>query len=73
METVSASRSRSGNIPLTPLLLLDLQVRRAGFDPEKYISFYNLRSYDRINSPWQTIRKMEQNVSRKPSMWRKKD
>lgn len=25
-------------------------VRKAGFPPEQYISFYNLRSYDRINS-----------------------
>ncbi|KAJ9099791.1 hypothetical protein QFC21_003789 [Naganishia friedmannii] len=26
-------------------------VRKAGYPPEQYISFYNLRSYDRINSP----------------------
>lgn len=25
-------------------------VRKAGYPPEQYISFYNLRSYDRINS-----------------------
>lgn len=37
-------------------------VRRAGFDPELYISFWNLRSYDRINSPRDTIKRMEQNV-----------
>ena len=37
-------------------------VSKAGFDPHRYISFWNLRSYDRINSPWDTIRAMEQNV-----------
>jgi len=37
-------------------------VSKAGFDPHRYISFWNLRSYDRINSPWDTIKAMEQNV-----------
>ena len=37
-------------------------VSKAGFDPHRYISFWNLRSYDRINSPWDTIRAMEQTV-----------
>lgn len=41
-------------------------VRQAGYDPEKYISFWNLRSYDRVNSPREYIRKMEQNVSAIP-------
>ncbi|EIW71690.1 hypothetical protein TREMEDRAFT_71238 [Tremella mesenterica DSM 1558] len=35
-------------------------VRKAGYDPTEYISFWNLRSYDRINSPWGLIRDMEQ-------------
>lgn len=25
-------------------------IKREGFDPNEYISFYNLRSYDRLNS-----------------------
>ncbi|KAI5450885.1 hypothetical protein NCC49_002626 [Naganishia albida] len=36
-------------------------VRKAGYPPEQYISWYNLRSYDRINSPRSIIRAMEKN------------
>ena len=35
------------------------KVRQAGFDPMEYISFWNLRSYDRINSPYGHITEME--------------
>ncbi|CAK9780379.1 unnamed protein product [Cutaneotrichosporon oleaginosum] len=35
------------------------KVREAGFDPNEYISFWNLRSYDRINAPKGYIQKME--------------
>ncbi|EAL20781.1 hypothetical protein CNBE1430 [Cryptococcus deneoformans B-3501A] len=34
-------------------------VREAGFEPTDYISFWNLRSYDRINTPWSRIKAME--------------
>ncbi|WVQ89447.1 hypothetical protein IAS59_003207 [Cryptococcus gattii] len=34
-------------------------VREAGFEPTDYISFWNLRSYDRINTPWSHIKAME--------------
>ncbi|WVQ79396.1 hypothetical protein IAT38_001493 [Cryptococcus sp. DSM 104549] len=34
-------------------------VREAGFEPMDYISFWNLRSYDRINTPWGRIKDME--------------
>ncbi|KAF8811342.1 phospholipase D [Phlegmacium glaucopus] len=37
------------------------EVRKAGFDPMKYIRFYHLRVYDRINAPKGFIRQMEQN------------
>ncbi|KAJ9108157.1 hypothetical protein QFC20_003518 [Naganishia adeliensis] len=36
-------------------------VRKAGYPPEQYISWYNLRSYDRINSPRNIISAMEKN------------
>ncbi|KAL7424937.1 hypothetical protein Q5752_000624 [Cryptotrichosporon argae] len=35
-------------------------VRQAGYDPTEYISFWNLRSYDRINSPADAIKRMEE-------------
>ncbi|ODO00720.1 phospholipase D [Cryptococcus wingfieldii CBS 7118] len=35
-------------------------VREAGYDPEEYISFWNLRSYDRINYPYARIKRMEE-------------
>ncbi|EJC99464.1 phospholipase D [Fomitiporia mediterranea MF3/22] len=36
-------------------------VRSNGFDPEEYIKFYHLRSYDRINAPYSSfISQMEQ-------------
>ncbi|WVF68604.1 hypothetical protein IAT40_003374 [Kwoniella sp. CBS 6097] len=35
-------------------------VREAGYDPMEYISFWNLRSYDRINSPWGAIKRIEE-------------
>ncbi|OWZ44706.1 phospholipase D [Cryptococcus neoformans c45] len=34
-------------------------VREAGFEPTDYISFWNLRSYDRINTPWSRIKATE--------------
>ena len=34
-------------------------VRKAGFEPMDYISFWNLRSYDRINSPFNHLEEME--------------
>lgn len=36
------------------------KVREAGYDPEEYISFWNLRSFDRINTPWDIIKGMEE-------------
>jgi len=36
-------------------------VRKAGYDPMKYIRFYHLRSYDRINAPEGFIKQMERN------------
>lgn len=38
-------------------------VREAGFEPTDYISFWNLRSYDRINTPWSHIKAMEKEVN----------
>lgn len=38
-------------------------VKAAGFDPTEYISFWNLRSYDRINTPASNIKGMEERVS----------
>nr|ODN91177.1 phospholipase D [Cryptococcus depauperatus CBS 7841] len=35
-------------------------VREAGYDPTEYISFWNLRSYDRINNPRVRIKAMEE-------------
>ncbi|WWD04171.1 hypothetical protein V865_002237 [Kwoniella europaea PYCC6329] len=35
-------------------------IREAGFDPMQYISFWNLRSYDRINNPKAAIKRMEE-------------
>ncbi|WVQ75129.1 hypothetical protein IAR50_004738 [Cryptococcus sp. DSM 104548] len=35
-------------------------VREAGYNPEEYISFWNLRSYDRINYPYGRIKRMEE-------------
>ncbi|WWD20129.1 hypothetical protein CI109_104605 [Kwoniella shandongensis] len=35
-------------------------VREAGFEPMDYISFWNLRSYDRINNPRGAIKRMEE-------------
>ncbi|KAG8686746.1 hypothetical protein FRC11_008434 [Ceratobasidium sp. 423] len=37
------------------------EIRRAGFEPQDYIRFYHLRTYDRINSPISLINRMEQN------------
>ncbi|KAI9633008.1 uncharacterized protein MKK02DRAFT_40389 [Dioszegia hungarica] len=34
-------------------------VRKAGFNPNDYITFWNLRSYDRINNPKTLIKEME--------------
>jgi len=37
------------------------EIRKAGYDPRDYIRFYNLRAYDRINAPRDTLlRGMEQ-------------
>ncbi|BEI91124.1 uncharacterized protein CcaverHIS019_0311940 [Cutaneotrichosporon cavernicola] len=36
------------------------KVREAGFDPNNYISFWNLRTYDRINAPKGYIKQMEE-------------
>ncbi|PAV14831.1 phospholipase D nuclease [Pyrrhoderma noxium] len=37
-------------------------IRKEGYDPEQYIKFYHLRSYDRINAPYGSfIGQMEQN------------
>ncbi|KAL5513890.1 hypothetical protein ACEPAG_2651 [Sanghuangporus baumii] len=36
-------------------------IRKEGFDPELYIKFYHLRSYDRLNAPYKSfISQMEQ-------------
>jgi len=35
-------------------------IRAAGFNPDDYISFYNLRSYDRINHDPERIKRMEE-------------
>lgn len=35
-------------------------IEREGVDPTKYIRWYNLRGYDRINAPKSFIKKMEQ-------------
>ncbi|WWC93003.1 uncharacterized protein L201_007967 [Kwoniella dendrophila CBS 6074] len=35
-------------------------VREAGFEPMDYITFWNLRSYDRINNPKQAIKRIEE-------------
>ncbi|KAI5116806.1 hypothetical protein M0805_009483 [Coniferiporia weirii] len=38
------------------------EVRKAGYDPEQYIKFHHLRSYDRLNAPYSSfIADMEQN------------
>jgi phospholipase D1/2 len=38
------------------------EIRKAGFEPMDYIRFYHLRSYDRINAPYDSlISKMEAN------------
>ncbi|ORX37927.1 hypothetical protein BD324DRAFT_623854 [Kockovaella imperatae] len=34
-------------------------VRKEGFEPMEYITFWNLRSYDRINSPFNHLAEME--------------
>ncbi|WOO77674.1 Phospholipase D1 [Vanrija pseudolonga] len=36
------------------------RVKEEGVNPDDYISFWNLRSYDRINAPKETIREMEE-------------
>lgn len=36
------------------------KVREEGYDPDEYISFWNLRSFDRINTPWAMIKQMEE-------------
>jgi len=36
-------------------------VQKAGYDPMKYIRFYHLRTYDRINAPLGFIKEMERN------------
>ncbi|GAA5922074.1 uncharacterized protein JCM15063_003177 [Sporobolomyces koalae] len=36
------------------------QIRAAGVNPDEYISFYNLRSYDRINHDSDRIKRMEE-------------
>jgi len=36
------------------------QIRAAGVNPDEYISFYNLRSYDRINHDPKRIKRMEE-------------
>jgi len=35
-------------------------IRDAGYNPEDYINFYNLRSYDRINHDPARIKRMEE-------------
>jgi len=35
-------------------------IRAAGFNPDDYISFYNLRSYDRINHDPERIKRLEE-------------
>lgn len=52
MEAQYRSINRGGNS------IFD-KIREAGHDPNEYISFWNLRSYDRINAPQGAIKKME--------------
>ncbi|GMK53499.1 hypothetical protein CspeluHIS016_0100850 [Cutaneotrichosporon spelunceum] len=54
MEAQYRSINRGGNSIFE-------KVRAAGFDPNNYISFWNLRSYDRINAPQGFIKQMEEN------------
>ncbi|KAF8324713.1 uncharacterized protein EI90DRAFT_2976883 [Cantharellus anzutake] len=37
------------------------EIKKAGFEPSDYISFYHLRTYDRINNSQQFISEMERN------------
>ena len=43
-------------------------VRKEGFEPMDYITFWNLRSYDRINSPFNHLAEMEKKVCSLPSL-----
>jgi phospholipase D1/2 len=53
MEAQYRSISRGGNS-------IFARVRAEGYDPNEYVSFWNLRSYDRINNPKSLIKEMEE-------------